>query len=545
MNPQHSEDAAEPLITSPRWPAALVWLVPLLAALLGASILLQSWLSTGPEISIEFRTANGLEAGKTPVKYKDVTVGTVSDISLSEDGSHVIARVALIKNAASLAFDGTRFWVVRPRVGANGVSGIDTLLSGAYIGVDKGIATKPARHFIGLEQPPVVLGGMPGKSFVLHTDDLGSLDIGSPVYYRRIAVGRVAAYHLAPDGKDVRVQIFIDAPYDRSVSRNTRFWNASGLDVSVNADGFKLKTQSLSTIVAGGVAFATPDYAPGEAAAENAEFELSRDQESAMAAPDGPAHFIQLRFTQALRGLSIGAPVKFLGMDLGRVVSMDLDYDTSRRRFPTIVGILVYPQRLGQVRKKLPDFEGQAQQQAVAFLRSMVAQGLRAQARSGNLLTGQLYISLEFVANAAPVSFDADARPLVLPTVESSLDSLQDQLASVVSKLDRLPIESIGHHLDSTLLNLDQTLVQFNGPLLGETTRTLQQAQRTLSSAQAMFSEDAPMQQEIGQTLQDAQRSFRSLRALSELLSRQPESLLRGLPAAPPASPHAPEAPTP
>ncbi|TEO19057.1 MCE family protein [Pseudomonas aeruginosa] len=526
-----TQEPRYPTVDQRRWRISLVWLVPALAALIGLSMLAHAWLSAGPEITITFRTAAGLEAGKTPVKYKDVTVGAVTAITLSDDGSHIVARVSLASSAVSLTRKDTRFWVVRPRIGTGGVSGIDTLLSGAYIAVDAGSEQASSKVFTGLEIPPTVIGGMPGKSFILHTEDLGSLDVGSPVYYRRIQVGRVASYKLDDDGNHVSLQVFVDEPYDSFVTTDTRFWNASGVDVSLGADGLKLKTQSVATIVAGGIAFAALPRAQNqvEKAPEYAQFTLSPDQASAMTPPDGPAQYVQLRFDQSLRGLSIGAPVQFSGVDLGKVVSIDLDYDPNTSRFPTTVGIVVYPQRLGRLLDKLPGTD--TEQQAAQFLRDMVEHGLRAQARSGNLLTGQLYVSLEFVPNAPKRTIDVSARPLTVPTISGSFDQLQAQVANIVAKIEKMPLDSIGRNLDTTLAELDKTLKQVNAQTLPQTTRTLLQAQQTFGAAQGALAEDAPLQQNLGQTLQEVQRVSRSLRVLTDMLSRHPESLLRGRPA--------------
>ncbi|MDR3221777.1 MAG: MlaD family protein [Candidatus Accumulibacter sp.] len=567
---QLPEPDAPPVIRR-RWRVSPIWLVPAVAALIGLSMLLNAWLSIGPEISVTFRTATGLEAGKTPVKFKDVNVGMVSKIALDEDGSGIVATLSLDKSAENLTRADTRFWVVRPRIGAGGVSGVDTLLSGAYIGVDRGTSSITSRNFTGLETPPPVPGDTPGSSFALHTDDLGSLDIGSPVYYRRVPVGRVSSYQLDEDGRSVRLQIFIDAPHDRFVTANTRFWNASGVDVSLGADGFRLKTQSVATIVSGGIAFATPEYNPGDLPPEGARYVLARDEASAMAPPDGPAQYLRLRFDQPLRGLSVGAPVLFSGVDIGKVVSVTLDYDEAARRFPTVVGIQAYPQRLGRVLRKLRKPDLDPQRQIASFLADMVAHGLRAQVRTGNLLTGQLYVSVEYVPGAPKAAFDQSARPLTLPTVGDSFEHLQEQIASIVGKLDKLPIEaigkdlgsiagkidqlpfaSIGKHLDTALADLDATLLalnttlgQIDGQLLPEAAKTLHSARQTLDTAEGMLAGDAPLPHNLVQTLQEVQRAARSLRVLTDLLGRHPESLLRGRPddehAVPPESqPHSP-----
>ncbi|WP_218240086.1 intermembrane transport protein PqiB [Comamonas fluminis] len=535
-----------PSVTAPhKWRVSLIWLVPALAALIGISMLIHAWTSAGPRITISFRSAAGLEAGKTQLKYKEVTVGLVKAITLSKDGSQVLAHVDIDKSAAGLALKDSRFWVVRPRIGASGVSGVDTLLSGAYIGVDKGQSTETAHEFTGLETPPTVIGDMPGTSFVLRTSDLGSLDVGSPIYYRRIPVGRVASYQLSDDGRSVNMQVFVDAPYDKFVTPDTRFWNASGIDVSIGADGLKMQTQSVATILSGGIAFGNSPLSSAQPAPKDTQFSLAKDQQSALAPPDGPSQFIRLRFEQSLRGLSVGAPVQFIGMDLGRVLFIKPDYDASKERFPTVVGIEIYPERLGDVLSKLPKTEGNDEDNAAQLMARMVEQGLRAQARSANLLTGQLYIALDFIPKTPKVVFDPKARPLTLPTVNGSFDQLQEQMASIVSKIDRIPLDSIGRNLDSSIANLNKTLAQVNGQVLPQTTQTLQEAQKAIGSAQQTFvgvqqtlgdvqsliAADAPLQQDLGETLVEVRRTARSLRTLTDLLGRHPESVIRGRPA--------------
>lgn len=519
----------KPGVLNRRGQPSLIWLVPLIAALIGISMLVHAWLSAGPEIAIVFQAATGLEAGKTPVKYKDVTVGLVSKVGLSEDGSHVVVSVSMDKSAESLVRADSRFWIVRPRIGLAGVSGIDTLFSGAYIGVDAGQSEQSGKKFVGLETPPTIINGAPGKSFVLHADDLGSLDIGSPIYYRRIQVGRLASYQLDTDGRGVSLQIFIDAPYDSFVAAQTRFWNASGVDVSLGANGLKLNTQSLSTLLAGGIAFSTPDIAmTDKSSTAQAVYELAKDQQTAMAPPDGAALYLELHFERSLSGLSIGAPVQFAGQELGRVVSINFDYDPIRQRFSSVVGIELYPQRLGRALDKLPKTKDGTD--PVLFLRRMVEHGLRAQARSGNLLTGQLYIAIDFVSNAPKVAFDIAARPLTLPTISGDFDRMQEQVANIVAKADKIPLDSIGRHLDASLASLDLTLKQVNSQVLPETTRTLQQARQTFGSAQGMLADDASLPQNLNQTLQEMRRAAQSVRELTDLLGRHPESLLRGRP---------------
>ncbi|MDR6233973.1 intermembrane transport protein PqiB [Pseudomonas oryzihabitans] len=532
MTDRHEPDALAPTpeVRRSRWSVSLIWLVPIVAALIGLSMVVHSWASRGPAITVTFLTAEGLEAGKTQVKYKNVVIGTVTDIQLAPDRNRVIITIDLEKSAEGFATQGARYWVVRPRFGVSGVSGVDTLLSGPFIGADIGDSTEKHYDFRGLEQPPALIHGASGKRFLLTADDLGSLDVGSPIYYRRIQVGRVVSYHLNREGTGVDAQVFIDSPYDRFVTTNSRFWNASGVDVALSASGLKLNTQSLATVVAGGIAFVTPDWPKDQQEApEDTHYALFDDQTSALAPPDGEPHYIRMRFQQSLRGLATGAPVEFLGMNIGRVVSLTPDYDQKKDDFSLVVGAVIYPQRLGEVGKRI-----EAQDRDGKLFAGWVERGLRAQARTGNLLTGQLYISIDFIPNAPKVAFNPKAQPLVIPTVTGSFDRLQEQMAGIVNKIDKIPFDSIGKNLDTSLAQLSGTLKQLNTGVLPQMTTTLMGVQQLTGSASQTLGADSPVQQNLNQTLEEVQRMARSLRVFGDYLSRHPDSLIRGLVTDPP-----------
>ncbi|MDP9708946.1 UNVERIFIED_ORG: paraquat-inducible protein B [Pseudomonas fluorescens] len=517
-----------------RFSISLVWIVPIVAVLVGLSLVVHNLMQEGPTITVTFKTGSGLTANKTEVKYRNVVIGQVTDVELSDDQKSVNATIKLAKQAETFTREDSQFWVVRPRIGAGGVSGIDTLLSGDYIGADIGQSNSRSKHFKGLENPPPITYGEPGKRFNLHASDLGSLDIGSPVYYRKIPVGQVVAYALDADGKGVNIEVFIHAPNDAYVTENTRFWNASGIDVNVGANGFAVKTESLSTLLVGGIAFRAPEYSPNDvAAAEERSYDLFEDQQTALAPPNGKAQYLTLRFDQALRGLKVGAPVEFLGIEIGRVVSVNLDFDAKKRSFPLNVGIVIYPQRLGQAHVKMlkvlehnPDDEAAA----VRLIGTFIDNGLRAQARSGNLLTGQLYIALDFFPKAEKVAFDPTARPISVPTVPGSLEQLQEKLEAMIDKLNKLPVERIAGNLDSNLVELRKGLTQFNARTLPGVQNTLADLSKTLQSASSTLAEDSPQREQLTETLDELGRMSRSLRELSDYLGRHPESLIRGRP---------------
>jgi paraquat-inducible protein B len=533
MSPPDIQDLPEPEHKPRhRWSVSLIWLVPIAAAIAGLVLVVRTYLQEGPTISISFETAEGLEAGKTEVRYKNVVVGKVRHITLSRDHSHVAAVVDLNKDASRLAVEDSRFWVERPRVGINGVSGIETLVSGAYIGVDIGESDEPKTEFIGLEKPPAVTHDMKGKLFMLHTADAGSLAIGSPVYYHRMPVGRVVESDLDPDGRSVTIQAFVEAPNDRLVTENARFWNASGVDLSLGATGLKVNTQSLATVIAGGVAFLPfHEDDPGAPAVDRADFHLFLDQASALAPPDGPATTILMHFSQTVRGLNTGAPVDFHGINAGVIKSIELQFDQDKKDFYTDVTADVFPERLGTALKSMRALEKSSQISAGQMWQKMVERGLRAELRSGNIITGQLYIALDFIKNPAPVKFDPGAKPMVIPTAPGSMEELQEQLQGIVKKLNEIPFGDIGKNLDATLKNASSLLGRLDHELVPEAKGTLHSAQQAMDSLNSsLASPDAPLQQNLGRTLEQVNRAAASFRALADYLERHPESLIRGKP---------------
>uniref|UniRef100_UPI00286F0994 PqiB family protein n=1 Tax=Paraburkholderia sp. TaxID=1926495 RepID=UPI00286F0994 len=422
----------------------------------------------------------------------------------------------------------SRFWVVRPRVGAGGVSGLGTLLSGAYIGADAGRSDETDHDFTGLETPPAVTIDEKGHQYALHSKDLGSLDIGTPIFYRRMQVGQVIDYSLDKDGSGVTVQVFVRAPYDQYVGANTRWWHASGVNVQLDSSGFKVNTQSLATVMAGGLAFETPPgQSAGTQAPTNAAFTLASDESEAMHEPDGTPVRVVMNFNQSLRGLSVGAAVDFRGIVLGQVTDIGIDYDAKNGNFTMPVTMNLYPLRLVRRTHGSPTPPPDSPQSR-ALIERLVQHGLRGQLRNGNLLTGQLYIALDMFPKAAPAKADLDHDPMQLPTVPNSLDELQQQVADITKKLNQIPFDKIGNNLNESLKSANQMFGQVNNQLLPQMQGTLAEAQKTFSAAQATLQQDSPMQSDVHQALQELTRTLQSLNALSDYLERHPESLLRG-----------------
>jgi paraquat-inducible protein B len=538
-DPKPPPEAAPPL-PAPRvarrrdWLPSLIWLIPIVAALVGITLVVKILRDRGPEIVLTFKTAEGLEAGKTAVKYKDVQIGIVQSLRLARDRSHVRVRVQLTKEADSFTAEDSRFWVVRPRLDTTGFSGLSTLLSGAYIAADAGVSENTADEFTGLELPPIVTRDASGRQYLLHAGDIGSLDVGSPVYFRRIKVGQVAAYQLDSNGRGVTLRVFVNAPYDKFVGINTRFWHASGLDLRLDASGVRLRAQSLATIALGGISFRAPEDEGGPVAQENTSFVLAEDEGAAMKEPDGPSQTMLLYFNQSLRGLSPGAAVDFRGVVVGEVKSIGVEFDRAEREFRMPVLVQVYPDRL---RRQSSDGQEESRFTQMQRLQFLVSKGLRAQLRTGNLLTGQVYVAIDFFPKAPAAKVDISQNPIELPTVPNSLDELQSQVQEIATKLNKVPFEQIGADLrialgtlNKTLTSAEQLTKSLNNDVSPEITAAMRDARKTLSSAERTLAQDSPLQQDMRQTLQELTRAAGSVRVLTDYLERHPESLLRGKP---------------
>lgn len=509
-----------------------VWLLPLVAALVGGWLAVRAVMSVGPTVTIRFKTAEGLEPNKTRLKYKDVEIGVVKSVGLAEDRAGIIVKAALSKSVEDMLVDDTRFWVVRARIAGGTVSAIGTLLSGSYIGMDPGQSAESRRAFEGLETPPIITSGADGKQFVLRGEDVGSLDVGSPAYFRRLEVGRVVAYEVDAEGAGVILRVFVNAPYDRFVTQNTRFWHASGIDVAFNANGLSINTESIASIIVGAIAFQTPPNTPMQApVAERSTFTLFDDRVQAMRQPITVVERYGLRFRESMRGLAVGSPVEFRGVSVGEVRSIDVDFDRARRDLGMIVEIDFYPERLFSRRASTaaPPVDG------TPTLARLVERGLRAQLRAANLLTGQQFIALEFDPGSAGVRFNTSTVPPQIPTLPGTSHELQATVAAIAKRLQDVPFEQIGADLRQTLQGISTLALKLEKEVAPEARAALVEAQgamiearKALATVERTVADVQPLPEEASEAVREVGRAAQSLRTLTDYLERHPESLLRG-----------------
>jgi len=517
---------------------ALVWLIPLVAALLGGWIALQSWLEKGPTITVAFRTADGIEPGKTLIRYKNVNVGSVTRVSFTKDGG-VLVSATLTHDAAQFLREDSQFWVVRPRVSAGGVSGLSTLFSGAYISFTAGRSDQSRREFRGLEIPPVDTEGLPGHEYVLHAHDAGSLQVGSPVLFRRVKAGEIIAYRVDPDGSGVTLRIFIDSPYEHFVTTAARFWHASGIDLTLDAAGLKVQTQSAVAVLEGGLAFETPPNSTlAPPAPADTQFELFSDRVSAMRHPYTEIQHYRMYFKESLRGLSAGAPVDLHGILVGEVSGFGIEYDQDEGIFRFPVDVDFYPEMLrehyiaGATRANDTTTASQKE-----ILDRLVAAGMRARLKSGNLVTGQLYIDLDFVPHAPRTVINWNIPRPQMPSIDGGLNALADKLGDIATKLDQVPVGQISAQLLKTLQELQGTLHgtsalvgHLNDDVTPQVTAALGNARQALKAVESTLSNASPLQSDLRDTLKQLSRSARTLADLSDYLEQHPESLIRGKP---------------
>jgi paraquat-inducible protein B len=523
---------------------SLVWLIPIVAAIAGAWLVYTTFAERGPTITIVLQTASGIEPGKTPIRYRDVQLGLVQTVTLSEDLQHVVATARMEKGAEKELREETQFWIESARITAGGVSGLGTLLSGVYIGMRPG-AGRPTRHFVALETPPVYQVDVPGKRFVLEAQKLGSVSPGAFIYFRGIQVGSVLGYQLGENGKDVSIYAFVRAPYDAFVRRDSRFWNASGIDVSMTGAGVNVRTESLQAILMGGIAFDTPVSGSASPLAEdNASFPLFASYGAIQQAQYTVKMPFVLYFEGSVSGLEPGAPVVLQGMKLGEVTDVHLEIDPIKLTARIPVTISLEPQRW-TIKGEPPSTPAIANQRMAKW----VEHGLRGQLQSGNLLTGQRIVALQVFPDAPKAALTYEDNIPVIPTVPSDIQVLSDKLNAFLNKLDKAPIAELVTDLRDTLQQADRLLASgsvkqgMDGlrevkPLLESLKRTsdeahatLQRAATTMQSAGEAVGPDSALRYDMARLLKELTTTARSLRTLADFLEKNPNALILGKPA--------------
>ena len=554
----HTEPDADAMAPAPKIKKksglSIVWLIPLITAIIGGWLILKTISEKGPEITITFKTAEGIEAGKTKIKYKEIEIGVVDSVHFSKDFSHVIVKAGMEKESASFLRRDTRFWVVRPQLTLRGASGLGTLLSGAYIEIEPGQGAYHNR-FVGLDVPPVVKAEVAGKKILLMAKKLGSIGTGSPIYYQGILAGEILGWELGNDRKSIFLHAFIKAPYDELVRSNTRFWNVSGMNVSVGADGIIVRTESVQSLLYGGIAFDTPETLERvKADVEGLVFTLYDSLESIHEEAFSKKITFILFFDGSVRGLNVGAPVEFKGIKVGSVKDVRLEFDKRNTSFRIPVLIEIEPERViarGQDEDTSP----------YETLKNLVDRGLRARLQTGSLLTGQLFVELDMHPGTPIRLVNEDVPFPELPTIPAELEQMTTSVKSILAKLEKVDMEKIGAELLGSLQgahqlinnpelrdsanDLKESLIAFKSILrkldqrvepitvnlekaIGAGHQALEETRVTLGLIDEVLKPDSPIQYNFGQLTEELAETARSIRTLVDMLERNPNAIIFG-----------------
>ncbi len=518
-----------------------IWIIPIVALVLGIYMVVHTWMTEGPEITIAFDTAQGLTAGKTKIKYRNVEMGLVTEVFLTDDFEGVKAKVKMDLQAKPLLKADTEFWVVTARIGVGNISGLDTLLSGAYIQMAPGVEGKPgARDFVALPRPPLTAVDAPGLRLNLLSDHAGSISTGDAVLYKGYKVGRVESSEFDSSAERMRYEIFVDAPYHELIDSSVRFYNTSGISLSASAEGLKLSTGSMDTVLLGGIAFARPPDVPeGDPVAPGTEFRLYDSLDATHENPfNNGTHFV-VRFSQSLKGLLPGAPVEYRGIVMGRVerimlkemIQMGLEADRVAGEVTATgdpIPVLIY---MEPGRMALPDTPA-----SVDLLRAVVEtgvpNGMRARLETGNLLTGAQYVGLDYYPGADPAEAGTWGDYTEIPTIGGGLNQIMVKVNSILDKIDQAPLEETLVNVNDAVAQLDKALVGLEKILNSEDTqqlpedlsKTLEELRQTLDG----LSPDSDLYQNVNSSMRQLNRTLNNLESLTRTLSGQPNAAVMG-----------------
>jgi paraquat-inducible protein B len=535
---------------------SVIWVIPLVAVAIGGWLAWDTLSKEGPTIRISFDSGEGLQAGQSQLKFKDIVFGKVKSLELAPDHTHVIVTVATTREAKPLLTDQTIFWVVKPRIFAGNISGLETLLSGSYIGMMPGRAGGTAqRKFVGQEDPPILQANVPGHTFMLKAKRLSSISVGSPVFYRDLNVGEVLGWDIADMAEYVTIRAFVRAPYDGYVHDQTRFWNASGISVKLGGTGVEVQMESLKALLLGGIAFETPKSAIHSAiTAENHVFPLFADRDAANDASYTRKIPVISYFPGSVKGLAPGSEVTMHGLKVGEVTDVQLEYDRAKDIIVAPVRYEIEPERIVGVGQRVFKTDQES-------VEAVLSKGLRASLQSASLITGQQVVALDFVPEAPPVTVTMEGEDFVLPTTEGGgFAGLASSAQDLLDKVNKMPFDQIGANLNGILKSVNdatqgpqlkkaltdlgamiasaQAMVQrLDTKQLPEISaglqKTLASANKLVLSLDTGYGDNTKFNRDLDRLMVQANDALRSIRSLADLLARHPEALLKGRPEGP------------
>lgn len=513
-----------------------IWLIPLVALSIGLWMVYYQWANQGPLITIEFASAAGIEPDKTKIKTRDVEIGVVKRVVLKPDLSGVTVTARIQPESAHLLTTESNFWLVSPRISLSGISGLSTLLSGPYITMEPTDNGEAETNFVALENPPVTEAGTPGLQITLNSNAEFAFKEGDPIIYKGLKVGEFEDIYFNLEERIVYYNAFIEAPYHKLITENTKFWNVSGIRFDLAANGIKVETGSLETMLTNGVTFGIPEGLPaGQQITKRSYFDIYRDYESA----SNERYKLGVNFVvlikDTVRGLTIGAPVEYRGLEIGRVLEINMPGPDPNHiidgglAIPVL--ITIQPSRVQQ-----PD-----NRQGVEFVKNQtlhwIDQGLRASLKMGNLLTGALYVDLQHYEDVEPAIAETFLGYDVIPTTSGEFDQITQKVSSVLDTINDIPFKQISGNANTLLSTLNDTSASFQqtakrlDSLLMDVKnqKTSSNLNETLANIDVLlkdFSAGSNTHDELVSTMEELQQTLGQLTPLLQLLNQKPNSLI-------------------
>ncbi|HWU66226.1 MAG TPA: intermembrane transport protein PqiB [Methylophilus sp.] len=520
-----------------------IWIVPIVALLIGLWLIYDNYTKAGKQITLSMTNAEGIEAGKTKIKVHSVDIGLVEQVTLSEDLSHIEVIARITPKAQPMLVQDTQLWVVKPRIGLEGISGLNTVISGSYIQLQPGKSLEETDQFTVLDQPPISLNGAKGVHVNLIGKVGNSLRVGDPVTYQGLRVGRVVSAVFDPKQRQMQHELFIEHPYDVLVTENSRFWTTVGIDVKLDSEGFKANIPTVESLIAGGVSFGHADDRPmGKPVVSETTFELYANEDAARQQTYDQYLEYVLLVEDTVRGLSKGAPVEFRGLRVGTVVSVPWKFNSPQRKkdlhYAIPVLIHLEPGRLADNGKAdLEEWKNR--------IAHMLQRGLHATLKSGNLITGSVFVDLNMDHRAKTAYHNEHFEGLpVMPTSATGLAQIEQKLSDLLDKLNRLNVEPVLSGLDKNLQQSEKTMQEIRtlsqqvNQLLSQPdlqqmpaniNLTMQELRTTMQETRTMLkglSPESPAYQELTNTLQRLDKALRDIQPLARTLNEQPNAIL-------------------
>lgn len=514
-----------------------IWFIPMIAVIIGCWMIYYQWSNEGTVITIHFTTAEGMEAGKTKIKSRNVDIGEVSKIELNKNGNGVVVTAKIKKTAEHFLVTDTMFWVVSPQISHTGVTGLSTLISGVYIELSPGKKAQERNQYDALNSPPLTPSGTPGLHITLNSNDQFAYKKGDPVIYKGLTVGQFEDIYFNFDERVVYYNVFIKSPYHQLITSNTKFWDVSGLKFDLNADGISIKTGNFQTMLTNGVTFGIPDgMSIGEKIGERSYFDIYSNYETA----DDERYRRSVEFvilvSDSIRGLSVGAPVEYRGVQIGKVRSTNLLYATAQKQlieedFKIPVLISLQPGRAG-----LPDNE-QGEKLMKEQNLYWIKHGLKAVLRTGNLLTGSLYVDLQHEKNQAYNEIELFGDYPVIPTNSDDFSQITAKAEQFMDKLNNIPLNNMAGNANKLMLEITKTARELQLVSQSLTTVLSQVEQQKLSAELSKtlqgfskltndLSSGSQGYEDLRTTLHTLTTTMNELKPLLNQLKRKPNSLL-------------------